>query len=197
MKPNYIFSFLLFLFCVSTLSAQTTKGRMFAGKPVYFESLMQISPKYVTGQFSSVSVYGGRFINKDFAVGAGIKSTQSIVSMIKNPRQSAGSMYGFVRQYVPMKVKNVKAYGQAEVAYNLAYVPGLNLGQGENQTTLQQSISLGVSPGISYFAGKYFSADAFVSGVKVDFNQIKNQNVLGLLSQLRNAGVGVSGTVYF
>ncbi|MBX7243054.1 MAG: hypothetical protein K1X92_15025 [Bacteroidia bacterium] len=197
MKSKYFLPFLFLLLSFSALTAQTAKGTMFAGKPVYFESLRQISPGYVTGQFTSVSIFGGRFISKDLAVGAGVKSTQSIVSMIKNPTQSAGSMYGFVRQYVPVKVRNVKAYGQAEVAYNLAYIPGLNMGTGENQTTLQQSLSLGVSPGISYFAGKHFSADAFVSGVKVDLTQLKNRNYLNVLSQLGNAGVGVSGTVYF
>ena len=198
MKTQYfLLSLLCFLFS-TTLQAQTAKGKIFIGKPIYFESLSQISPKYVTGQFGSLSIYGGKFIAKDFAVGAGLKSTQSIGSMIKNPRQSAGSMYGFVRQYIPIKVKGLKAFGQAEVAYNLAYVPGLNLGgQPDNETTLQQSISLGVSPGISYFVGSHFSADAFVSGVKVDFNQLKNRNWTGVLSQLGNAGVGIAANVYF
>ncbi len=195
-KINILLSLLLFVL-ISNLNAQTAKGTNFVGKPLYFESLSQISPKYITGQFTGISVLGGRFIAKDLALGAGIKSTQSIGSMIKNPSSTAGSMYGLVRQYFPIKVKNLKAYGQAEVAYNLSFVPGLNTGQAENPLTAQQSLSLGVSPGVSYFMGKHFSADAFISGVKVDMNLIKNKNWTSILSRLGNAGVGVSGSIYF
>jgi len=77
----------------STFSfAQTQKGAKFVGKPIYIDNLSTIKGAYISNQFISASVFGGTFIKNDLAVGAGIKSTQSIVTLIKSP-SSANSSY--------------------------------------------------------------------------------------------------------
>ena len=206
---KYIFLFMLL--GISSLFAQkkatTTKGSLpnmqgknFVGKPYYVENIAQLNGSYLSGQLLSVSIYGGRFLTKDLAVGAGFKSTQSVVSIIKSPTTAVGSFYGFGRQYFPLAGSPVKLYGQAEIAYNIGDIPGLS-GQGTptNTTDLQNTLSLGASPGVTYYITPRFGVDAFVSGLKVNVSNIKSSQGLfnTVLPALGRSGIGVAANVYF
>lgn len=193
--PISLFSLFL-LFNATSAFGQTQRGVKFVGKPIYIDNLRTLSGSYISHQFISVSLYGGTFIKNDLAVGAGIKSTQSIVTLIKNPSSANSSLYGFARQYFKTPVRNLKAYGEANLGYNLMYIPGLGNGS-QTGTTAENSLGLGLSPGVSYFLSNRVSADAFVSGLQVNASQIKNLQWQTVLPQLSRIGVGIAGTVYF
>lgn len=181
-------------------SLPNMQGRNFVGKPYYIENISQLNGNYLSGQLLSVSIYGGRFLTKDMAVGAGFKSTQSVVNMIKSPTTTVGSFYGFGRQYFPLAGSPVKLFGQAEIAYNIGNIPGLTgQGTGASTTDVQNTLSLGASPGVTYYFTSRFGVDAFVSGLKVNVSNIKSTQGLinTVLPALGRSGVGVAANVYF
>lgn len=193
---------LLTLFFTSMASftfAQTKMGVKFVGKPIYIENLGNLNGTAISGQVISASIYGGYFVKNDLAVGAGIKSTQSIVSLIKNPTAANSNVYGFARQYFKTPVRNLKVYGEAQLAYNMNYIPGLGTGNmsQDGLTALQNTLGVGLSPGVSYFLGNRVSADMFLSGLQIDATKIKNLQWQEVLPRLSNVGVGVAGTFYF
>lgn len=181
-------------------SLPNMQGRNFVGKPYYIENVSQLNGTYLSGQLLSVSVYGGRFLTKDMAVGAGFKSTQSVVNIIKNPTTTVGSFYGFGRQYFPLAGSPFKLFGQAEIAYNIGNIPGLNgQGTGTSTTDVQNTLSLGASPGVTYYFNSRFGVDAFVSGLKINVSNIKSTQGLinTVLPALGRSGVGVAANMYF
>lgn len=199
MKTLRIFSFsLCFLFLLTSAWAQTQRGTRFVGKPVYVDNWSGLNGSYLSNQFLSASIYGGQFVMKDLAVGAGIKSTQSLVAVVKNPKTASGEFYGFARQYFKTPVAGLKVYGEAQLGFNMNYIPGLGSGNNENTNgNLQTAMQLGVSPGVSYFVGRNFSADAFVSGLKLQTSQIQNLQWQQILPKMNNVGLGIAGSVYF
>lgn len=100
----------------------------------------------------------------------------------------------------PLAGSPVKLFGQAEIAYNIGNIPGLSgQGMGTNTTDLQNTLSLGASPEVTYYFTPRFGVDAFVSGLKVNVANIKSTQGLfnTVLPALGRSGVGVAANVYF
>jgi hypothetical protein len=197
---SYTILFSLLICLCGSLQAQTARGTKFVGKPIYFDNFAKMQIGTISGQLISPSIYGGFFIKKDLALGAGIKSSQSLSYILKNPSKRDMSFYGLTRQYINTPVRNLKIYGQAELAFNMQYVPGISSGVNTEATQdlVNNSLSVGATPGVAYFLTPRVSVDAFASGLQVDITKLKSTaNLLNLLPAISRVGVGVSGNIYF